>query len=290
MGITDIVMDFDGTCTQIPVIYKPFLAEYLAGLNKTVFAQDPVSPKEWMEAQEQVRKHSPRAAWTIATAPAGPAAADPYIFSSECGKYLLRKKNISKDIPIEVFVNAQTPNPAPWRPEARNIFETLLKQNIRVTFISNTGSATIIDRLKTLLSVTELPNGLAVRSGAQKFNIAELTFDSKIPADVQKLFQHLPVVHSDTGIGRPVHLRRAAYFEAICSAFGNDLGRMATSVFCGDIWEMDLAMPYMLGANINLVERAAPFDTYEFERKGVSSAGRRGKISKDLNGLLEWIK
>ena len=283
-------MDFDGTCTQIPEIYKLFMAQYLDGLNKTVFTDSPVMMQEWVEAQSLVRSHSPQAAWTFTFTPAAPAAADPYIFSSECAKFLLRKKGITKEVPGEVFGNASTANPAPWRNEARSVFETILNQNIRLTFISNTNSATITDRLKTLLSVKDLPNGLSVKSSAEKYKITELVFDSKIPADLQKQFQQLPPVHAHTQIGRPVYMRRGMYFEAICAAFNNDLSRLPTTVFCGDIWEMDLAMPYQLGANINLVERASPFDTYEYEYKASLADPKRGKVSNDLTGLLEWIK
>src|SRR6185295_446801 len=287
MPITDIIMYFDGTCTEIPAIYEAFLAQYLMELNRTVFAQSLVRADEWREAQELVRTHSPRAAWTIASTPAAPAAADPYIFSFECAKFLLRKKNIQAEIPPEVFKNAANSNPAPWRKEAREVFETLLNHNIGITFISNTSSTAIIGRLQELFSVIEIPKGIAVKSGAEKYRITELVWDSTIPRDTQKSFQHLPAVHSETSIDRPVYLRRGSYFEAICAAFRNDLGRLASSVFCGDIWEMDLAMPHVLGANIHLIERADPFTTYEYERKAVIGYKRRYKISKDLTSLLE---
>lgn len=290
MRITDIIMDFDGTCTVIPDIYQAFLSEYLAGLNNTAFSGSPIMAEEWKDAQEKVRMHSPQAAWTIAYAPAAPAAADPYILSFEAAKYLLWEKNIQKDIPQEVFRNASDRFPAPWRPEAREVFETLLKKNINITFISNSSSRTITQRLLNLFSVQELPFGIAVKSDAAKFRIAELSWYSAIPEDAQGLFQVVPVTHKDVGIGRPVYLRRATYFEAICAAFNNDLARLPTTVVCGDIWEMDLALPYELGANIHLIERASPFDTYGYERKATLQDARRGKVSKDLRGLLEWVK
>ena len=290
MRITDVIMDFDGTCTVIPDIYQAFLSEYLIGLNKTAFSGNPIMADEWKEAQEKVRTHSPLAAWTIAYAPAAPAAADPYILSFEAAKYLLRQKNIPNDIPQEVFKNASDRFPAPWRPEAREVFETLLENNIKITFISNSSSKTITQRLLTLFSVKKLPFGIGVKSDAAKFRIAELPWYSAIPQDIRRSFQAVPATHNDLGIGRPVYLRRAAYFEAICAAFNNDLARLPTTVVCGDIWEMDLALPYELGANVHLIERASPFCTYEYERKATLHDTRRGKISSDLRGLLEWVK
>ncbi|SDG74855.1 hypothetical protein SAMN04487996_122152 [Dyadobacter soli] len=290
MQITDIIMDFDGTCTVIPAIYEAFLSEYLAGLNNTVFSGSPVLAAEWKEALEKVKTHSPQAPWTIAFAPAAPAGADPYILSFEAARYLLQKKKIQKDIPQEVFKNASDRFPAPWRPEAREVFETLLRNNINITFISNSSSTTITNRLLSLFSVEKLPFGIAVKSDAAKFRIAELSWYSAIPTGTRDLFLAVPPTHEDLGIGRPVYLRRAAYFEAICAAFNNDLSRLPTTVVCGDIWEMDLALPYALGANIHLIERASPFDTYAYERKVTLQDATRGKISSDLRGLLEWVR
>jgi phosphoglycolate phosphatase-like HAD superfamily hydrolase len=289
MQITDVIMDFDGTCTMIPEIYEAFLSEYLAGLNNTVFSGNPIMAGEWKDAQEKVKMHSPRAAWTFAFAPAAPAAADPYILSFEAARYLLQKKNIQKDIPSEVFKSASDRFPAPWRPEAREVFETLLKNNINITFISNSSSTTITNRLLSLFSGKKLPFGITVKSDAAKFRIAELSWYSDIPKGTQDLFRAIPPTLKDVGTGRPVYLRRAAYFEAICAAFKNDLTRLPSTVVCGDIWEMDLALPYELGANIHLIERACPFDTYDYERKATLQDTRRGKISNDLRGLLKWV-
>ena len=291
MSITDIILDFDGTCTQIPAIQEPFLAEYLVGLNNTVFAGNQVTKQEWVDAQQLVQEHSPQAAWTFGVTPAAPAAADPYILAYESAMHLLRRKGIKMSIPGDVFSGAATLWPAPWRNEARNVLETLLQHNITVTFISNSSSVTIQNRLKELfIGNTSLAEKIFVRSDAEKYKIAELAWDTSIPPQTAKHFKVLsPVIHPDAGIHRPVYLRRGPYFEAICTAFSNHLNRLHTTVFCGDIWEMDLAMPYALGANIHLVERAQPFETYAYELKAVLNDPKRGKISEDLHGLLTWI-
>jgi hypothetical protein len=290
MNINSIVMDFDGTCTQIPLIYEAFLEQYLQGLNETVFVKSPVTKDEWDNVEKLVRSHSPEAAWTITTTPSAPAAADPYILSLECAKYLLRSKNLPMDIPGTVYGNAATNHPAPWREEAKEVFNELLRHDINIIIMSNTSSVTITKRLQELFSSEDLPKGVSVKSGAQKYCIAELDWDSSIPKDTRKKFHSLPVVDSHPSIDRPVYIRRGMYFESICNAFNNDLKDLDKMVFCGDIWEMDLAMPYALGAKIHLIERAEPFPTYDFERKATLHDMKRGKISDDLSGLLEWIK
>ena len=91
------------------------------------------------------------------------------------------------------------------------------------------------------------------------------------------------------GLKRPIYLRRGAYFEAIYSAFRGDLNLLTSAIFCGDIWEMDLAMPAALGAKVHLLSRAAPFDTYAYEMQALATCGNRGNTSADLSGLLAWL-
>jgi hypothetical protein len=113
-----------------------------------------------------------------------------------------------------------------------------------------------------------------------------------VSAEAKRRFQSLPVAYGEKPIPeteRPIYLRRGAYFEAICRVLDGDFDALTNTVFCGDIWEMDLAMPYALGAKVHLLDRAAPFDTCPYERQALVGYGDRGKTSADLSGLLEWL-
>jgi hypothetical protein len=141
-----------------------------------------------------------------------------------------------------------------------------------------------------------LRDRISVQSDAGKFRVCELEWDEKMsplsPA-ARKRFEALPTAWNDgkiaNAIGRPVYLRRAAYFGAISRVLGGNFALLPKTVFCGDIWEMDLAMPYALGANVHLLDRAAPFKTYKYEKQAIASCGRRAKTSADLSGLLAWL-
>ncbi|MFX6288821.1 hypothetical protein ABTF70_18660, partial [Acinetobacter baumannii] len=85
------------------------------------------------------------------------------------------------------------------------------------------------------------------------------------------------------------YLRRGAYFEAIHRALAGDLAALSSTLFCGDVFEMDLAMPHALGARVHLVDRAAPFSTYAYERSALAACGDRGRGSVELGGVLEWF-
>lgn len=291
-ALTDIVFDFDGTCTQIPKIESEFLIEYSKVFAETVVA---LENNEWNLAKKKVIDRSPQVGWMLGMCPSAPAAADPYILAYETASLILRDRDLSKEIPPSIHGMTSEKHQAPFRPEAREIFETLLKKNVRLHFISNSNSTKIKQRLCDLFAKSELPKGISVKSSAQKFRITELLWKStsnNMSTEIQQRFFDLPVCFSNkvlSTINRPVYLRRGFYFSSIDEAFNHDWSYLPSTVFCGDIWEMDLAMPFALGANIHLIEREAPYLTYDYERQLIIEAGNKAKISANLSGLLSWL-
>lgn len=292
VAITDVVLDFDGTCTQIPLVYKDYLERYRL---KFVEVVESLSESEWKEAQTIVCQVSPKAGWMVGGCPAAPAAADPYILADESAKFVLRRRG-KKNVPLPPLnASVYSATPAPWRNEALSTFLRLIERGVRLHFISNSSTTMIQERLSQLFGGNNsLPDAISVQSDAGKFRICELAWDENIllPLEAQARFLALPATYGDLsmqGLERPIYLRRGAYFEAIYRALRGNLDVLNSTVFCGDIWEMDLAMPYALGANVHFVERAAPFQTYAYEREALKECGSRGKASADLSGLLEWL-
>jgi len=288
-AINHVIFDYDGTCTDIPPTVDKFLGDYFDELNRRLF-QGALDKVEWVDALEKVRSASPDAGWTIRTTPCAPAAADPYILAGEAAQYLRREKKKSEDIPREVFEEADKANRASTRPELEMVLRAIEAKHAHVTFISNSGIAKIQPKIAGLFGGA-LPDFISIVDGAAKYTIAEpLLGDSHgLTGRFLELFRNLPAAIDVPGLRRPVYLRRAAYATAISKALGGDDAMLPHTVFCGDIWEMDLAMPFHLGANIHLVTRAAPFDTYAYEREQVEGAAQRGASSLDLRGLLDWL-
>jgi len=287
--ITDIVLDFDGTCTDIPAINEAFLDEYGLIFDKTV---EPVSKSEWKSAQDEVMKNSPNAGWMISGCPSAPAACDPYILAFEAANLVLRKRKSTISLPSTLHHQANDKHPAPWRNDAADVIHKILDKGIELHFISNSSTKKINERLIVLFGEgNPILKKISVQSGAAKFRITELPWETPnaYPKELIEKFKKIPASISSNDLGRPIYLRRSYYFEAIAQVFKNDLNKVSSSVFCGDIWEMDHAMPYELGANIHLIEREAPYNTYDYERKMVECYGSRGKISKKLSGVLDWL-
>src|SRR5262249_4181004 len=293
-GLSHIILDFDGTCTQIPPIFEAYLELYRKNLNESGLN---VTTSEWQDTQAVVRQHSPKAGWTLAGCPSAPAAGDPYVLADEAVRLILRRRGATTPVPIPPTVHEQAYDEAlaPWREEAFDTLSRLVDHGVQLQCVSNTGTKFIKRRLRDLFGDgNPLTAKISVQSCAGKFRICELSWGDQIAVSTEatRRFQALPVAYGEKPLAeteRPIYLRRGAYFEAINQVLAGDFDALTNTVFCGDIWEMDLAMPYELGAKVHLLDRAVPFETYCYERQALVAYGDRGKTSADLSGLLDWL-
>jgi hypothetical protein len=280
MAIRYVVLDFDGTCTQVDNVQEKFLAEY----GKAIFAED----KAWIAACAAVKSASPTAGWTLQGAPStAPAGADPYILAYEASMLLLRQGKIMPPS-ADVFERVYSANVAPFRRELADVLAALAKKRINIGFISNTDRTKIRTRIADLLADNgKLFDKIHFTGNARKYLVGELPFST--PEAHRVRFEALPAAVDASTVKRPLYLRRGAYFDALCEfykSFGDETFPIEKTLVCGDIWELDLAMPAVLGAQVHLVERAPPFDTYPYE---LAAMADKKHVSKDLKGLLKRI-
>ena len=270
--IRHVILDFDGTCTQVDKIQAKFLDDYRRAVG--------VEVKAWERAKATLTKASPTAGWTLMNAPStAPAAADPYILAGEAAALLYREQGTQAP---DVFRTVYEKNLAPFRPELHDVLAALLAKKIRVAFISNSDGLGITNRIADLFHRSPgRREAIPVFGGAQKFLVKEPLVDAKLTPAQRARFAKLEVGLRVPALDRPIYLRRGAYFEALCAT----TFPMEQTLVCGDIWELDLALPDALGAQVHLIERAAPFETYRYERERLS----KGQSSPNLEPLLERI-
>lgn len=275
-----VILDFDGTCTQVDRVQERFLVAY----GKAIHADD----KAWDKALATVRKAAPHAGWTLANSPStAPAGADPFILAGEASALLARARGGNAP---DVFKAVYNSCVAPFRAEVIDVLDALTKK-VKVAFISNSGEVDIGNRLTDLLPA-KLRAKIHVSGGAQKFLVKEPLLDSKLTATERARFEQLDAGLRVDGLQRPIYLRRGSYFEAMCDVynrFGDAdkpiVNKLEETLVCGDIYELDLAMPAALGAQVHLIERAEPFPLYEYERARMG----KGQISATLKALTKRI-
>ena len=282
MAIRYVVLDFDGTCTQIEKVYHAYLDTYGSALEKLGAKKE-----HWERALDDVEEASPKAAWSFKSWGSAPAFADPYIQSGEALSLMVRRGQFTLPSPdYSPFVEAYGANAADWRGDVKSTIERLVYKGLRVGFISNSSTAKIERRLDTLLGAsTALRNTVQVIGDAQKYAIAELDFEKEVAH--RKHFDALPAGLDAAALGRPIYLRRGFYFDALVKLwgrFGEREWAIADTLFVGDIFELDLAMPKALGGEIHLITRQAPYLTCAYEQ---TLAGQN--FSDELGGILARV-
>jgi hypothetical protein len=275
MSFRHAVLDFDGTCTRVEDAADAYVAEYVRIFEAEVEAG---VARHFHTALAAARKASPRAGWTFATTEAAPAGADPYILAFEAMRIVVKKLGIKKPIPTSIHARANDVAQAPWREEMVDVLEAFREKKITIHFVSNSNTTKIARRLDDLLvGKPALRKAITVIGDAGKFRVHELEADTSASPALCKAFAQLPPASATSVDGRPIYLRRGSYFEALCGVWGQK--NLATqTLVCGDIWELDLAMPAALGAHVHLVKREAPYATYAYEKAAVKELGARASF------------
>lgn len=285
MAIRHAVFDFDGSCTRVPGISDRFLAAYGKGLARL----EARIAGEWAAALEQVRKRSPEAGWMLGGKASAPAAADPYILAYEAARDLAAKFGLG-ELPDDLHGPAYDEAQAEFRPDLTHVLDELVQRGVRIAFISNSSTARIAARLdEHLANKPGLRAQIRVLGDAAKFRVREITPSADVPPAIAGRFDAVPVTVTLAGLARPVYLRRGAYLEALCKVWDGDVEAIEQTIVCGDIWELDLALPAAMGMQVHLIERGAPYCTYPYERQAATGLGPLGGVSAELTGLLGRI-
>jgi FMN phosphatase YigB (HAD superfamily) len=279
MRYRTLLLDFDGTLTAPDRITDAFLHAYRAAFLARV---GEAHAGLWDRTLDAVRHASPHMAWMLEGYEACPVAADPYILASAVADRVLvsiDRRDLAA-LPNELYAQLYVQHAAPFRPEAAEVLEGLRATGATVAIVSNASTGKIEGRLAELGV-----SGIPVVGNARKFGVRPATVASPHRAR----FDALPDVVPGMGLGRPVWLRRGAFFDAMASIWGQDADGPARTLFCGDIFELDLVLPSALGCDVHLVERAAPLATHDAERASVA-ATPGAAFSADLRGLLARVQ
>lgn len=274
-----IVLDFDGTFTRVDEEAAPFVEAFRRGLGEHLArSSSPLPPEQRWEAAAKIVEGDPdRHGWEYDGAIVAPAHADPYIRCTTIGQLLLAEDGLTVGQRTEILQGlyrqcyplARTV----FRPDAKLVVEALLASGVPLYVVSNSATEHVRAKIDALDPIGK--HAIQVRGDARKFVIHE-------PERSHELFDALPAQMELPGLGRPIYLRRGHYFDALRKIWDETGARPETTMVCGDIFELDLAMPARLGARVHLVARP---ETPEYERRAVR-AMPGGSASQDLAGLL----
>ena len=278
---TVIILDFDGTMTDVEADAQPFRDGYLDDLSIVVGrAAGDAEVRAIALATERELFRGPDVPFMWLGHAVAPVVVDPYmrIFPIAHGILdhfgalvapaerhqvlrLLYRYNYAKTLARPMF-----------RPGAVQVLQTLANT---ATWIVTNSDTQAVERKLTALD--REAGGIAwpaarVRGGAQKFFVDDQWTGVEAELAVP-------------GLARPVLLRRRAYHDVLAAILEGVGATFADVVVIGDIFEFDLAMPLALGARVALVSST---HTPAYERAFVS-AHPRGTVLTDVTEIPAYV-
>lgn len=268
-----VVLDFDGTFTRVDEEAAPFLEAYRAGL--AALLGGPID-EAWERARRTIEADPDRFGWEYEGRIVAPSHADPYILATSIAQLLLREAGAASASTEALFREAYASAGTVFRDDAAAVVEAVLARAAHVVVVTNSHTEDVRAKIEKLGARGAA--ALSIRGDAQKWRLVD-------PARPDPRFDALPSELRADGLARPIFVRRGRYFDALRAIWDETDTTPAGTLVCGDIFELDLALPSQLGARIHMVGREA---TPAYERAAVRAAG--GTFSVELSGLLARLE
>ncbi|MDI3284141.1 HAD family hydrolase [Polyangium sp. 15x6] len=276
-----IILDFDGTFTDVEREAAPFVDVYREAVFDLLGREDVAV---WEERAAEIARNPGRYGWVHDGRIVAPAGADPYIRSTTIAQLLFEKHGILRGeatraaVLTVLYHLAYEHTLTAFRPRAKEVLEALAASGLPTFVVTNARTDAALKKLRTLG-----PEGLSkieVHGDARKYVVAEPETEdarfSAVPAEVR-----LP------GLERPVYPRRGRYWETIARILQKTRVAPEEVIVCGDIYELDLALPLALGMQVHMV--TGPRAPAAHEVALLESLGARASHGDDLGMILARV-
>lgn len=281
MPLKCLVLDFDGTFTDVGLEAAPFMVEFRSDLVDLIGRAG--ADAAWDEVEREILANPMKVGWQSGGLIVAPGNADPYIRASCIANLLLdrfdllRGREARAAVLQALYHKAYGSTAAVFRPDAHATLKGILESRIPAFVITNARPDTVQRKVRALLGDG---HGVEILGDAQKFVIGP-------PSSPDPAFDGLPEQRWLPGLqSRPVYVRRGRYFDALKRVWAAAGAAPAEALVVGDIFELDLALPAELGAQVHLLARA---QTADYEKAAVASLGSRGAWSEELSAVLSRL-
>lgn len=273
-----LILDFDGTFTDAHEEAKPFVAAFRDDFFDLLGRR---AEAAWAREEAEVLAHPTRYGWKNGGLITAPAGADPYltvscIAQNLCDLFGILQNDATRSEVLQTLYKKNYPltRSAP-RPDAKRVLEDVVARDLFVAVVTNSRTDAVTDKLAELHA--RGADDLRVIGDAKKFVIddgqRDPTFDALLDLTLPGL---------DT---RSVIIKRGHYYDVLRQLWQESGADAASTLVCGDIFELDLALPLALGTRVHLVyhEQTPPYEVAYLREHP------RGSVSTDLAGVLEHV-
>jgi phosphoglycolate phosphatase-like HAD superfamily hydrolase len=285
MAIGCVVLDFDGTFTDVAAEGAPFVRHFKNHLAQLLGREEGALEADWLQEEAAVLAGAHAFGWDVGGRVVAPATADPYLLSNCVARQLMSRFGVltepseRHEALQELYREAYKLTGMAFKPEAKEVLEALLATGLPIWVVTN-AHTDLVDAKLTKLA----PRGrerLKVKGDARKYLI-----EDPQPSDAR--FAALPESISFDGLlPRPVYLRRGRYYEALRDIWMETGTAPEATLVAGDIYELDLALPAALGAQVQFVSRT---NALPYELKAMELLGPRGGVDLSLRAILPRLR
>ena len=275
MGVEIVVLDFDGTLTDVDKEAVPAIEGWKNDVGRDLGFTSEQIQQRWVAAESKIKANPIDYGWLRGDKIIAPACADPFVMATVITQVLFDEEGKYSD-----------------QSEREKVLGGFFSDNYRkATTVFKDGADEFLSELRKLFGVY-----IATNSDTSKVSgkIEQALSDhSAVPiyGDAKKYNLHpdwaeVPESVEREGFGRPLFLRRRQYYDVLQKIMG-DKGVSSDQVaVVGDIYELDLLLPEYTGMRTVLTPRDS---TADCELVAVSSAPK-GYVTKDLVQVVQHLE
>jgi len=272
MRVENVILDFDGTLTDVEQEAKPFLEAWEKQFSQIVNVPHDEIKRHAEEARKSILQ-DPKAGWVYNGLVVAPATADPYVLNTTVYQKLVERLDehitqlgVNVDMQ-DLFKKCYPYAGVAFKEGAKEFLEEMAKTR-KTAIVTNSDAAKVKEKVAKLVDFE-----VEVLGNAKKY-VVDNSNDEKIPESIQP-----------DGFPRPVYLRRKNYKAVLDSLKERGFYPSNTAVV-GDIYESDLALPEWLGYHAILLETKF---TPAYEKNHLPTMPN-SFLAKNFSEVLEYVR
>lgn len=275
MGIELVVLDFDGTLTEVDKEAIPFVNGYKNDVARDLNIDREELEERWAIAQLIVESDQSLYGWVVNGDIVAPAYADPLILSKVIASLLLDNaelyvNNHERQEALERYFQGNYERMDIFFKEGVDEFICSLHDEIDICIVTNSETNNVAKKIKLLKTEhSDVP----IYGDAKKYLL-------------NNVWEGVPKTVEREGYGRPLFLRRQKYWDVLSKIMEQRNIQPEQVVVVGDIYELDLLLPEHKGMRTVLTPREST-PRFEIDAAKFSTVGH---VAWTLGEVLEYLK
>lgn len=259
-----LVLDFDGNLTDVEKEAKPFMTGYLADLalllSMSLETVQRLADLAYREIAENPATHG----WCYGGEIMAPATVDPYLRMNAVARKVLSENYAIPDVLLDRLsqllfsYNYSKTDDVPKSTTLWTLLE-VFRRKLCVSIVTNSGTAAVRRKLERLIDAGAVEDRNIVNWWVERVVGDARKYDPSDKPETGVKWPYKDTIFRFPGFPRTTVVKRPHYFKAL-----DDIRLLHSQVsdctiewgkvlVVGDVFELDLALPYWLGCHVGLM-------------------------------------